>query len=170
MGRRTSLTLYDGMTGIMENAFINVKGRSYTVTAEVEVPQGGADGVIIAQAGRFGGWSLYMKGGRVAHVYNYGGLERTTITSAQPLPPGRHTVLYEFAYDGGKPGSGGTSRLSVDGRQVGEARVPRTMPFVFSGDEGADVGRDNETPVTEDYKQGDNAFTGRIVKVTVATR
>ncbi len=167
MGARTSLTLHEGMTGITENAFINVKGRSYAVTADVEVPPGGADGVIIAQAGRFGGWSLYMKGGRVHEVYNFGGLERSTVSSPQALAPGPHTVRYEFAYDGGKPGSGGTSRLSVDGKPAGEVRVPRTMPFVYSADEGVDVGMDNETPVTEEYKEGDNKFTGRILKVVV---
>ena len=132
-------------------------------------PQGGAEGVIIAQAGRFAGWSLYMKGGRVHHVYNFGGLERTTVSSPSPLAPGRHhTVLYEFAYDGGAPGSGGSSRLSIDGARVGEVRVPRTMPFAYSGDEGVDVGTDNETPVTEEYREGDNAFTGTIHKVTVS--
>jgi arylsulfatase len=167
MGSRTSLTLHEGMTGIMENAFINVKGRSYSVTAELEIPQGGANGVILAQAGRFGGWSLYMKGGRVHEVYNYGGLEWTKVSSAQPLAPGRHTVLYEFLYDGGQHGAGGTSRLSIDGKQVGEAKVPRTMPFIYSGDEGADVGVDNETPVSDDYRQGNNRFTGRILKVTI---
>jgi len=170
MGPRTSLTLYEGMTGIMENAFINIKGRSYTVTADVEVPRGGADGVVIAQAGRFGGWSLYMKDSRVHEVYNFGGLEWSTVSSPQPLEPGRHTVRYEFAYDGGKPGSGGTSRLSVDGKPIGEVRVPRTMPFMYSADEGVDVGVDNETTVTEEYKQGDNKFTGRILKVTVEAK
>ena len=170
IGSRTSLTLHEGMTGITENAFINIKGRSYAVHADVEVPPGGANGVILAQAGRFGGWSLYMKGGRVHEVYNFGGLERTTVSSPQALSPGRHTILYEFAYDGGKPGSGGTSRLSVDGKPVGEARVPRTMPFVYSADEGVDVGMDNETPVTEDYKQGATRFTGRIHKVTVEAK
>ncbi len=167
MGPRKSLTLYDGMTGIAENAFINIKGSSYAITAAVEVPSGGADGVIIAQAGRFGGWSLYMKDGRVSHVYNYGGLERTTVTSPQALAPGKHIVHYEFVYDGGKPGSGGASRLSVDGASVGEARVPQTMPFVYSADEGVDVGTDNETTVTDDYAEGNNRFTGRIEKVTV---
>jgi arylsulfatase len=170
IGSRTSLTLNEGMTGITENAFINIKGRSSAITAEIQVPNGGANGVIIAQAGRFGGWSLYMKGGRVNHVYNFGGLQRTTISSPRALSPGRHTILYEFAYDGGKPGSGGMSRLSVDGKRVGEARVPRTMPFVYSGDEGVDVGMDNETPVTEDYRQGANRFTGRILKVTVEAK
>jgi arylsulfatase len=170
MGRRTSLTLYEGMTGIGENAFVNLKGRSYTLTAEVSVPPGGGDGVIIAQAGRFGGWSLYTKGGRAHHVYNFGGLQRTVVSSPGPLAPGRHTLLYEFVYDGGAPGSGGLSRLSVDGAQVGEARVPRTMPFTFSADEGVDVGTDNETPVTEEYEQGNNQFSGTIHRVTVTLR
>jgi arylsulfatase len=170
LGPRTSLTLYEGMTGIAENAFINVKSRSHTITAEIEVPAGGAEGVIIAQAGRFGGWSLYMKGGRVHHVHNYGGLERTTVSSNAALAPGRHTVRYEFAHDGGPPGSGGTSRLFVDGQASGEAKVPRLMPFAYSADEGADVGLDSETPVTEEYVQGRNRFTGRIQQVTVETK
>jgi hypothetical protein len=170
MGPRTSLTLYEGMTGISENIFINIKGRSYTLTADMGVPPDGANGVIMAQAGRFGGWSLYMKGGQVHHVYNFDGLQRTVVSSPTPLAPGRHTVQYEFVYDGGQPGSGGISRLSVDGAQVGEARIPRTMPFAYSGDEGVDVGTDNETPVTEDYKEGNNKFTGQIHQVTVEVK
>jgi arylsulfatase len=170
IGTRAALTLHEGMTGITENAFINIKGRSSAITAEIEVPKGGANGVIICQAGRFGGWSLYMKNGRVHHVYNFGGLQRFTVAAPTALAPGRHTVLYEFAYDGGRPGSGGTSRLSVDGKPVGETRVEHTMPFIYSADEGVDVGMDNETPVTEDYRQGANRFTGRIVKVTVEAK
>ena len=167
IGNRTSLELHEGMTGIAENAFINVKGKSHSITADLDIPAGGANGVIVAQAGRFGGWSLYMKGGRVHEVYNYGGIDRYTVSSPAPLAPGRHTVRYDFVYDGGPPGSGGLSRLSVDGVPVGETRVERTMPFAFSGDEGVDVGRDDETPVTEDYKQGNNRFTGRILKIVV---
>ena len=167
MGPRTTLTLGEGMTGIAENAFINLKGRSHTITAEIEVPQVGANGVIIAQAGRFGGWSLYMKEGRPHYVYNWGGLERSTASSPQALGPGAHTLRLDFIYDGGTPGSGGTGRLFVDGASVGEARVQRTMPFVYSADEGVDVGVDNETPVTDDYAAGDNAFTGEIKEVTV---
>jgi len=111
-----------------------------------------------------------MKDGRVHHVYNFGGLERSTVSAPAALAPGTHTVLYEFVYDGGKPGSGGVSRLTIDGKPAGEVRVPRTMPFVYSGDEGVDVGVDNETPVTDDYEQGANEFTGRIVKVTVEAK
>jgi arylsulfatase len=108
-----------------------------------------------------------MKDGRVHEVYNYGGLEWFKVSSSAALSPGRHTILYEFVYDGGKPGSGGTSRLSVDGKPAGQVRVPHTMPFMYSGDEGVDVGIDNETPVSNEYKQGDNKFTGKIAKVTI---
>lgn len=167
IGDRKSLTLYEGMTGIAENAFINIKGRPHAITAEVEVQPGGANGVIICQAGRFGGWSLYLKEGRVHEVYNFGGLQRTTVAAPEALPPGRHTLVYEFIPESKIPGAGGSSRLIVNGKRVAEARVPRTMPFAYSGDEGVDVGMDNETPVTEDYKQGDNRFTGKIHKVTV---
>ncbi len=169
VGSRKSLTLYEGMTGITENTFINIKGRSFSITADVEVAAG-ANGVIISQAGRFGGWSLYVKDGRAHHVYNFGGLQRTDVASPQPLTAGRHTIRYEFIYDGGAPGSGGISRLSVDGTQVAEARVPRTMPFLYSADEGVDVGTDNETAVTDEYKEGDNKFTGRIRQVVVEVK
>lgn len=138
--------------------------------AEVEIPPAGADGVIIAQAGRFGGWSLYMKAGRVHEVYNFGGLERFTVSSPQPLAPGRHTIRYEFIYDGRKPGSGGTSRLRIADQPAAELRIARTLPFLYSADEGVDVGTDNETPVTDEYKEGDNEFTGKIHKVTVEVK
>jgi arylsulfatase len=167
LGGRKSLTVYPGMTGMMENAFINVKGVHHTVTAEVEIKDSTTQGVIIAQAGYFGGWVLYMKDGQVHHEYNWFALERTNIASSAALAPGKHTILYEFIPDEAKPGTGGKSILSVDGRQVAEGRIPKTQPFAFSGDEGADVGVDGETNVSPDYKQGDNAFTGKIVKVTV---
>jgi arylsulfatase len=167
LGGRTSMTLYEGMKGISENAFINLKNKSHRITADVVVPAGGANGVLIAQAGRFGGWSLYMKGGKARYTSNYGGLERTTIESPAVLPPGRHTLRYEFIWGGGAPGTGGTGRLSVDGKPAGEKTIVRMMPYAYSADEGADVGVDMETPVTEDYKEGDNAFSGRIEKIVV---
>jgi arylsulfatase A-like enzyme len=170
IGDRKSLTLYEGMTGIAENAFINIKGRPHAITAVVDLPEGGASGVIIAQAGRFGGWSLYMQEGRVHEVYNFGGLQETTVSSPAALPPGKHTIVYEFQPAGAQPGAGGTSKLSVDGQVVGTAQVPKTMPFVYSADEGIDVGTDNETTVTQAYKQNENRFTGKIEKVTVELR
>ena len=167
MGDRTSLTVYPGMTHMTENTFINVKNRSHMITAEVEIPQSGGEGVILAQGGRFAGWSLYMKDGKVSYVHNWVGKERYTITAPEPVAPGKATIRYEFAYEGDKLGSGGTGTISVNGQEVAEGRIGNTTPFLFSADETADVGMDEATPVTEDYSEGDNEFTGRIEKVTV---
>lgn len=169
MGGRTSLTLYEGMTGIMENAFINVKNRSHAITADVEIPQDGANGVILAQGGRFGGWSLYLKDGKPSYVYNWVGLQRYAVTSSVPLSAGKNKIKIDFAYDGGGFGKGGTVTLLVNDQKVAESRIDHTTANVFSLDEGADVGIDEDTPVTEDYKVGGNKFTGKIVKVTVET-
>jgi arylsulfatase len=167
LGHRKSLTVYPGMVGMMENAFVNVKGVRHTVTAEVELKDTVTQGVIIAQAGYFGGWVLYMKDGKVHHEYNWFALERTNVGSPTALGPGKHTIVYEFIPEATTPGTGGRSILRVDGQQVAEGRIPKTQPYAFSADEGADVGMDGETNVSTDYKQGDNAFTGRIVRVTV---
>ena len=166
-GRKT-LTVYPGMIGMMENAFINVKGVHHTIEAEVEIPEGKTNGVIIAQAGYFGGWTLYMKDGKPRHEYNWFALERTNIGGDAPLAPGPHTISYEFIPDAAKPGTGGKSILSVDGKKVAEAQIPKTQPYAFSADEGADVGIDAETNVSPDYKPGlPSTFTGKIVRVTV---
>jgi arylsulfatase A-like enzyme len=167
MGARTSLTVFPGMVGMPENVFINVKNRHYTITAPVQLSDASTNGVIIAQGGRFGGWALYMKDGRVHHEYNYFGLERTNISTSAALSSGKHVIKYEFIPDAPKPGASGTCRLFVDGQKVAESRIPKTVPFAFSGDEGADVGLDGETAVSEDYKQGNNRFTGTIVNVTI---
>jgi arylsulfatase A-like enzyme len=166
MAGRTSLTVYQGMTGMSENAFINVKNRSHTITADVEVPQGGANGVILAQAGRFGGWSLYLKDGKPIYTYNWLGLKQYTIAGGQALPTGKATIRYEFVYDGGGVGKGGTGTLYVDGKSAATGRIDQTQCCAFSADEGADVGADEGTPVTEDY-QVPFKFTGTIDKVTI---
>jgi arylsulfatase len=170
MGDRTSLTVYPGMTGMAENAFINVKNRSYTITAPVELKDANTNGVIIAQAGAFGGWVLYMKDGKVHYEYNYFGVERTNIGGETALLLGKHEIKYEFIVDGPKPGSGGKCALYVDGQKAAEGRISKTQPFAFSADEGVDVGVDNETMVSNDYKAGENKFTGKIVKVTIDTK
>jgi arylsulfatase len=167
IGKRTSLTVYPGMQGIAENAFINVKNRYYAATAPVELRDGSTGGVIIAQAGRFGGWTLYMKEGRVHHEYNYFGVERTNIAGPSALAAGKHVIRYEFVPDAPKPGTGGHCALFVDGQKVAEGHIPKTQPYAFSADEGTDVGMDGETAVSDDYKEGDNRFTGRIEKVTI---
>jgi arylsulfatase len=111
-----------------------------------------------------------MKDGRPAYAYNLVGMEHTALAASKPLPAGKATIVLDFNYEGGGLGKGGTAILSVNGQKVAEGRIARTTPFVFSLDEGADVGMDEDTPVSDDYKQGDNAFTGRIVKVTVQTK
>jgi arylsulfatase len=167
MGDRTSLTLYPGMKGMPEDVFINVKNRSLTITAGLEIPQGGAKGVILAQGGRFGGWSLYFENGKPAYAYNFLGLERFTVAGSQPVPAGKATIRFEFAYDGGGLGKGGVGTLFVNDRKVAEGRIERTQPMVFSADDLADVGLDEGTPVTEAYTSFGSAFTGRIRNVTV---
>jgi arylsulfatase len=167
MGGRTSLTLAEGMTGMSENVFINIKNRSLSITAEVEIPQGGANGVILSQAGRFGGWSLYMKDGKPTYVYNFLGLNEYKVAGSQALPAGKATIRMNFDYDGGGVGKGGTATILVNGKSVASGRIERTQPAIFSADETAGVGVDEATPVTSDYKERDNAFTGKIFKVTV---
>ncbi len=169
MRGRTSLTLYDGMDGILENTFINVKNKSKTITAEIEIPKGGASGVILTQGGRFGGWSLYMKDGKLEYTYNFLGLSRDTVASPKPLAAGKATVVLDFAYDGDGLGKGGVATLSVNGEQVASGRIQKTQPLLFSADETADVGLDNQTPVAEGIGIGreETRFTGKIIKVTV---
>jgi len=167
MGDRTSLTLSEGMVGMSENVFINIKNRSFSINADVEVPSGGANGVILAQAGRFGGWSLFLKDGKPTYCYNFLGLQQFKVAASQPLAAGKATVRMNFDYDGGGVGKGGTATLLVNGTQVASGRIERTQGMIFSADETAGVGMDDATPVTTDYKERDNAFTGKILKVTV---
>ena len=172
MAGRTSLTLYEGMTRMRENTFINVKNRSKTITAELEIPKSGANGAILAQGGHFGGWSLYMKDGKPAYTYNFLGLERYTIAAKDKLPAGPVTVKVKFDYDGGGLGKGGDATLYVNGKVVAEGRVDKTEALMFSADEGSDVGLDNQTPVAEGIGVGaeETRFTGKIRTVTVEVR
>ena len=153
-----------------ENAFINVKNQSVTITAVVVIPAGGANGVILCQGGRFGGWSLYVKDGRPAYTYNFVGLHEYTVNSSERLVPGKATIKLDFAYDGNGRGKGGTSTLYVNDKKVASGRVEQTNANIFSADDAADVGVDEGTPVSSAYKQADNKFTARIEKVTVDVR
>jgi arylsulfatase A-like enzyme len=168
MGGRTSMTVAEGMTGMMESAFINVKNQSVTMTADVDVPADGGNGTIIAQGGRFGGWSLYVKNGVPAYAYNFLGLMQTTVAGSKPLAAGKSTIRLEFAYDGGGPGKGGMATLFVNNEKVGAGRIEHTEAGMFSADETADVGIDLGTPVVESIGAEEKSrFTGRIPKVTV---
>jgi arylsulfatase len=165
---RTSITLGPGMTHLMENTVLNVKNRSHVISAKLVVPEGGAAGVLVAQGGRFAGWSLYVKDGKLKYCHNWLGSESYYVEAEAELPRGEIEVQYQFAFDGGQPGAGGTGTLLVDGDQVGRGRVDKTVPFLFSADETMDVGKDTASPVTDDYPSGDaNAFTGEIEWVRI---
>ena len=166
MGKRTSMTFHRGMN-VAEMAGINTKNKNYTITADVDLTDANTNGVIISQAGRFGGWTLYMKGGKIHHEYNFFGYDRTNIGATKAVGAGHHVIKYTFNMDEAKPGSGGTCSLYVDDVKVAVGKIPRTIAYGFSADEGICVGADHETPVSEDYKERDNAFTGRLGKVVL---
>jgi arylsulfatase len=165
MGRK-SLTVYPGMFAINEGAFINTKNTSFAITADIDVTDAPANGVLLAQGGRFGGYALYVKDGRPVFHYNYLGLKRFTITSDKPLPAGKSIVKFDFAYDGGGPGKGGTGIIFVNGEKVAEGRIDVTQCCGYSATEGADVGLNTGTPVSEDFV-APFPFNGRIAKVTI---
>jgi arylsulfatase A-like enzyme len=157
-----SQLLFGGMGRLTENSLVNIKNKSHAVTAEIVVPEAGAEGVIFAQGGAFAGWSLYTKDGRPKYCYNLLGLQRFKIDSDATIAPGTHQVRMEFAYDGGGLAKGGTVTLYLDGEQVGEGRVEATVPMIFSADETADVGRDTASPVSDDYDGESSVFTGTV--------
>jgi arylsulfatase len=160
--RGTSQFLFGGTGRMSEAAIISIKNKSHAVTAEVAVPDSGAEGVIVAQGGRFGGWSLYAKGGRLKYCYNFFGIDLYMVEAERPLPAGTYEVRLGFKYDGGGTGKGGTATLYVDGAKVGEGRVDRTVPIGFSIDETCDVGREAGSPVSPDYDSIGNRFSGEV--------
>lgn len=164
LGSRTSMTLTKDMKGLGVDVFISLPNTSYTITSEVEAGPN-VNGVMVCQGGRFGGLSFYIKNGKPAFTYNLFGLNSTTITADQPLPPGKHTLVFDFKYDGGGLGRGGIGTILIDGQKAGEGRIERTQPGVFGVVDLADVGVDLGTPVA-DYGPS-SKFTGEIKKVTV---
>jgi arylsulfatase A-like enzyme len=160
--------LFGAMGRLSENSVLNVKNKSHSVTAQIEVPASGCEGVIIAQGGNIGGWALYAKGGKLKYCYNLLGIQYFFAESAGPLPAGEHQVRMEFKYDGGGLGKGGAVSLFIDGKKVGEGKVAATAAMVFSADDGLDVGEDTGAPVSPDYGPHGNHFTGRIKGVELA--
>ncbi|MCV7045837.1 arylsulfatase [Mycobacterium frederiksbergense] len=160
--------LFSGMGRLSENCVLNVKNKSHSVTAEIVVPDVGAEGVIVAQGASIGGWSLYAAGGKLKYCYNLGGITHFYAESTEALPAGEHQVRMEFAYAGGGLGKGGDVTLYVDGQKAGEGRVEATLANVFSADDGCDVGVDTGSPVSPDYPPGRNAFNGRVKGVQLA--
>jgi len=154
--------LFNGMRGLSPWSLVSIYNKSHAITAEVVVPETGAEGVIFAWGGITGGISLYAKGGKPKYCYNFCGLHHYLVEATQTVPSGTHQVRMEFANDGGGLAKGGTVLLFIDGRQVGEGRVEMTEPFAFTADETADVGIDASSPVSVDYGSKCNAFTGQV--------
>lgn len=154
--------LFAGMGRLSENSVVNIKNKSFSVTAELDIPENGANGVIIAQGGRFGGWSVYLRDGRAKFVYNVLGIQEFATEADRPMPPGTHQVRMEFAYDGGGLAKGGNVTLYYDGTAVGTGRVGATQAMVFSADETTDVGYESGTSVSPDYDLHSSRFTGKI--------
>ena len=154
--------LFGGMGRLSENSVVNIKNKSYAITAEIVVAESGAEGVIIAQGGRFGGWSLYSKDGKLKYCYNFFGVNLFYADSNKPIPAGQHQVRMEFKYDGGGLAKGGNALLYLDGQKVGEGRVEATVPMLFSADETCDVGKGTGSPVSPDYDARENEFSGEV--------
>ena len=165
---RKSMRMGRGMTHMGENTVLNVKNRSHSVTAQFEVGAAGADGVLIAQGGRFAGWALYVVDGRPAYCHNWFNTEYYYVKGSDVLPAGEVTLQYQFDFDGGKPGAGGTGTLLVNGNVVAEERIDKTVPYMYSADETMDIGEDGASPVTSDYPAGDaNKFAGKLAWVQI---
>jgi len=158
----TTQLLFPGMRRVQENTVINTKNKSHSVTAEIEVPESGAKGVIVAQGGGFGGWSLYAHEGKLKYFYNFLGMRHFEATASSKLPAGTHQARMEFTYDGGGIGKGAGVTLYVDGQQVGEGRLERTTALFFSMDETTEIGCDMGEPVSHDYGPRGNEFNGKV--------
>lgn len=166
-GRRSRFTYYPGGSSVEMFAAANTKNRSHSLTADIEIPDGGAEGVLIAHGGRFGGYSLYVQDGRLHYAYNLLGTSTITLSSEAPLPNGASRVALSFEKTGKQPfGPGGTARLYINGQPAGEREIPRTVPFLFALGESLQCGQDLGNPVTEAYASP-YAFTGTIKRVVV---
>ena len=163
---RTKFTYFPGAVRIPESSSPYVKNRSHTITAFVEIPEGGADGVLVAAGGTVGGYTLYIKDGRPTYEYNWFTQIRTKVTSSEKLQPGPATIRVEFKYDGGGVGKGGMATLFVNDKKVGEGRIEKTVPGRYSADETFDTGMDTGSPVSADY-ESPFAFTGSLKKVEI---
>jgi arylsulfatase len=163
---RSVFTYFDGQTRIPEGTAPDMKNKSWKIGADVDIPDGGADGVIATQGGRFNGWGLYLLDAKPVFHYNLAGVFRSTIAGKDKLAPGKHVVLVDFKYDGGGLGKGGTVTISVDEKPAAEGRVERTIPFRVALDETLDIGEDTGTPVSEDYRVPFK-FTGKLNRVLV---
>lgn len=160
--RGTKQILFGGMGRLGENCVLNLKNKSHSVTAEIEVTESPAEGVIVSQGANIGGWSLYAKDGKLKYCYNVVGVNHYYVESEQALTSGNHQIRMEFAYAGGGLGKGGKVTLFVDGKAAGSGTIPMTHAIVFSSDDGCDVGEDSGAPVSPDYGPVGNGFNGNV--------
>jgi arylsulfatase A-like enzyme len=166
--RGTRQVLYPGMGGLPQEGILNLKNKSHSITAEVDIPEGGAEGVIVNQGGFSAGWVVYLKDGKLKYGYNLASLSHSYVVASEPVPAGIHQIRMEFAYDGGGLGKGANITLYVDGAKVGEGHLKATIPIGFSADETTDVGKDTGSRVVPDYGYG-STFTGKVHWVTIVT-
>jgi arylsulfatase len=164
---RTEFTYANPVTGILPGNEPNILNKSYTITAEVTIPQGGGEGVLVTEGGRFGGYGLYVLKGKPVLVYNLLGLARYRWEGLHALPPGNHTIAFQFDYQGSGPGKGGAGALSVDGSEVARRTIPNSVPIAFGVDESFDVGSDTGTPVEDKDYQVPFAFNGTLNKLAI---
>jgi arylsulfatase A-like enzyme len=163
---RTLFTYYPGLIRIPEGTAPDLKNKSFEIAAAVDIPEGGAEGVLVTQGGRFNGWGLYLLRGKPVFHYNVVGVDRYTVAGPDKLPPSKHTIRVDFKYNGPGIGKGGTATLIVDGKKVAAGKLARTIPFRISADETLDIGEDTGTPVSEDYHVPFK-FTGKLLGVAI---
>ena len=164
--RGNTQLLFDGMR-VSEWCVLTLKNKSHSVTANLVVPESGANGVIVTQGGSVGGWSLYAHEGKLKYCYNFFGIEYYITSADKPIPAGKHQVRMEFTYDGGGLAKGGEVTLYYDGKSVGTGRVEQTQPMAYSADEACDVGADTGSPASPDYGPTGNRFSGEIEWVQI---
>jgi arylsulfatase len=166
IGHRTVMTYYPGTVGLPDAASPPMCNKSFSITAEIELPEGNAEGMIVTHGGLEGGYGLYLRNRKPTFVYNFLSVERTTVAAKDPLPQGKVTLVVDFAYDGGGMGKGGAITLSANGKRIAEGRLTRSIPIQFSLGEGLDIGMDVGSPVDFTYELP-FAFTGKIDKVII---
>ena len=164
---RTEFTYSGEMSGLPDGSAPNTLAKSYSISAEVEIPQGGAEGMLNTLGGRFGGYGLYLLKGKPVFTYNLLALERFRWEGKDALAPGKHTIMFDFKYDGPGMAKGGTGVLSVDGKEVDSKKIPHTIPALMTIDESFDVGVDTRTGVDDNDYQPPFRFTGKLDKLTV---
>jgi arylsulfatase len=155
------------VTGILPGNEPNIFNKSYVITADVTVPAGGGEGVLVTDGGRFGGYGLYLLKGKPVLNYNLEGVARFRWEGEQALTPGKHSITFDFKYDGPGFAKGGTGVLAVDGKEVARKTIPHSVPFIFGVDESFDVGSDTGTPVDDKDYQVPFAFNGALNKLTI---